>query len=80
MKTAKNNNWTALDQKKDLVKFSKKRVFKYALVPVKESYMANRLGVQEYPTHFVINKQGLIAKVVNEPNELIIALDHEAVK
>ncbi|MGZ3872277.1 MAG: TlpA family protein disulfide reductase [Mucilaginibacter sp.] len=70
----------AFDPKAKLQAFTKKTVFKYALVPVKESYMVKELGVNFYPTHFLLNKQGFIVKVVGEAGELITALNKEAAK
>jgi len=68
------------DPKYSLVAFSKKTTFNYALAPVKESYIQGDLKINMYPTHIIINKQGLIAKVVNDPSELETALGHEASK
>ena len=68
------------DRKANVVAFSKKMTFNYALAPVKESYIQEDLKINMYPTHIIINKQGLIAKVVNKSSELEIALDHEASK
>jgi peroxiredoxin len=70
----------AFDPKKKLEAFMKKKTFKYAIAPVKESYIEKELNIQQYPTHLIINKQGLIAKVVNDPNELTTALNTEASK
>ncbi|ASU36246.1 hypothetical protein MuYL_4361 [Mucilaginibacter xinganensis] len=70
----------AFDPVEKLKAFSKKTVFKYALAPVKESYIEKDLGTNEYPTHFVINRQGLIVKVVNDADELAAALNNEAGK
>lgn len=68
------------DPKVNVIAFSKKATFNYALAPVKESYIEKDLKINLYPTHIIINKQGLIAKVVNNPGELETALDHEASK
>ncbi|NCD70564.1 TlpA family protein disulfide reductase [Mucilaginibacter agri] len=70
----------AFDPKDKLVAFSKKTPFNYAIVPVKESYIAHQLNINEYPTHLIVNKQGLVTKVVNTAHELTVALDHEAAK
>jgi peroxiredoxin len=70
----------ATDPKYTLAAFARKTTFKYALVPVKESYIQGDLKINIYPTHIIINKQGLIAKVVNAPGELEVALDHESSK
>jgi len=68
------------DQPKAIKAFLKKTAFNYAIVPNKEAYMDKILKVHEYPTHFVIDKQGYIVKMVNEPGELITTLTKEAAK
>jgi peroxiredoxin len=70
----------AFDPRDKLKAFSKKSIFKYALAPVKEAYIEKELGTNEYPTHFLINKQGLIVKEVNDASELAVALSKEASK
>ncbi len=70
----------AFDTKMALVAFEKKKGFKYAIAPVKEHYISKTLKTNEYPTHWIINKQGIIVKMVNEPGELIAALSREASK
>jgi peroxiredoxin len=70
----------AFDLKAKLVEFERKKAFRYAIVPVKESYIEKTLLTNEYPTHWIINKQGIIIKMVNEPAEMISALNREAAK
>lgn len=70
----------AFDAKEKLQAFAKTHVFKYALVPVKQSYIEKDLGTNEYPTHYIVNKEGLIAKVVGNADELTVALKNEALK
>jgi peroxiredoxin len=70
----------AFDPEDKLKAFMKTHVFKYALVHVKESYIEKDLGTNEYPTHYLVNKQGLIAKVVGNADELTVALKNEASK
>ncbi|MDB4920121.1 TlpA disulfide reductase family protein [Mucilaginibacter sp.] len=70
----------AFDPEDKLKAFMKAHVFKYALVHVKESYIEKDLGTNEYPTHYLVNKRGLIAKVVGNADELSIALKNEASK
>jgi len=50
----------ALDDKKDLKEFLKKTPFDYTIVP-EASKVADMYGVQGYPTHVVINRQGMVA-------------------
>jgi peroxiredoxin len=68
----------AFDSETDLKRFAKKRVFKYAIVPVKESFIEETLKSSEYPTHWIIDRHGRIVKMVNNPDEMITALSKEA--
>ena len=70
----------AFDPEEKLKTFMKTHVFKYALAYVPESYIEKQLGTNEYPTHYVVDKNGLIAKVVNNADELAAALKTEAAK
>jgi peroxiredoxin len=60
----------AFDNKKDLKKFLLEKEFKYAVIPETKNYMANKLHISEYPTHFLIDTNGKILKVVNRIEEL----------
>lgn len=60
----------AIDNKKDLQKFLNTKEFKYAVIPETENYMTAKLNISEYPTHFLIDKNGKILKVVNRIDEL----------
>lgn len=64
----------ASDSKKNLDAFLKKTKFSYAVVPGQDSYMSGKLGVNIYPTHLIIDKKGLIAKVVTDAEDMIRAL------
>ncbi|HEX8334967.1 MAG TPA: TlpA disulfide reductase family protein [Segetibacter sp.] len=61
----------AMDSAKDLVPFLKQKQFDYAVVPDKEAYMSESLGITEYPTHLLIDKTGKIIKVVNAIEDLL---------
>jgi len=65
----------ATDSKSDLDKFLSKKVFKYETIPNQEEFMEKTLGVRQYPTHFIVNKNGKIEKVVNKSSELISYLE-----
>lgn len=60
-------------------KFLNKNTFKYAIVPDKEDYLRNKLNIIAYPTHLIINRQGMIVKVIesNKISELIDVLIKE---
>lgn len=68
----------AFDSKKKLDVFLKKTKFSYAVVPDQESYMRDQLQVNSYPTHLIVNKKGRIAKVVNNAEDMIRALNKES--
>lgn len=56
----------AFDSEPDLKTFLSKRDFDYAVVANQEDYLRNTLGISIFPTHFIINKKGVITKVANE--------------
>lgn len=70
----------AFDAREALKTFLIKKQFDYAVVPVDTSYIEHQLKLNAYPTHLVINKNGLIKKVMNDPGELAIVLAKEAAK
>lgn len=70
----------AMDSKQDLISFLNKRQFKYAVVPEKKKYMEEDLGINEFPTHILIDKNGKIVKVVNTVDDLIPFLKKETEK
>jgi peroxiredoxin len=70
----------ATDAKADLQSFLIKRPFAYAVVAGQEAYMSKQLGITQYPTHLLINKEGKIVKVVNTADDLVPFLAKEAQK
>jgi peroxiredoxin len=69
----------AFDKADSLRQFLAKKEFKYAVVPDKQNYLMNDLGIVYYPTHVIINRQGKIRKIIEGPsvNELIDVLNKE---
>lgn len=61
----------ALDNKVALDKFLSKKVFKYNTVPNQEDFIENKLSINTYPTHIVVNENGNIEKIVSKVTELI---------
>lgn len=61
----------ALDSKKELVDFLKKKDFKYKVIPDQESFINQLLPGEPYPTHVVIDKSGVILKVMSTASEMI---------
>ena len=70
----------AFDSKEELKKFLANRTFNYTVVPDQQFYLKTKLKITSYPTHLVINKAGLISKVVDDEKELAMALKNEALQ
>lgn len=67
----------AIDQEKDLKTFLNKTKFDYETVANQRKYLEKDLNVALYPTHFVINKEGVMVKAVNDVRDLYAFLDKE---
>jgi peroxiredoxin len=67
----------ALDKRDDLIKFLQKREFKYATLPEQEDLIKNKLELNTYPTHLIIDKAGKIEKVFSKASELISYLEED---
>jgi thiol-disulfide isomerase/thioredoxin len=61
----------ALDSKEQLQVFLKQRPFKFEVIPLQGDFMSNRLKLQMYPTHFLIDRDGVIIKVTNTEKEML---------
>lgn len=70
----------ALDKKEELLQFLKKRKFKYAVVANQRDYLSNNFDITGYPTHIIINKMGLVVKVVNSYEEMEPFLKKESLQ
>ncbi len=70
----------AWNPKKALEDFTKHTTFKYAIVPVKQSYIAQTLHATGYPAHWIINKQGIVTSMSYDKDEMIAALRKEVGK
>ncbi|MFT3747761.1 MAG: TlpA disulfide reductase family protein [Agriterribacter sp.] len=60
----------AIDKKKELTAFLQKEPLSYATVPEAGSYISDSLNIIASPTHLIIDKNGIIRKVVNSLEEL----------
>ncbi len=67
----------AFNGEADLKEFLLKKPFNYATVPDQKSYLKDTLKVNSYPTHFIIDKNGNIVKVVNKATRLKSVLANE---
>jgi peroxiredoxin len=67
----------AFDKKEALGSFLLKNSFRYAVIPDQKQFEFYDLDVKEYPTHFILDKNGIIRKVVLKADEMIDALEHD---
>ena len=67
----------ASDSKHDLQTFLKKKPFRYAVVPEMGAYMQEKLNVNAYPMHLLIDREGKIVKATNAIEDLIPSLEKE---
>jgi thiol-disulfide isomerase/thioredoxin len=65
----------AFDSENALRKFLTKTVFDYKVVSVSESYFSDDLQINGFPTHIIIDKNGLVLKVTNDGKEMAAYLD-----
>ncbi|MFA6276152.1 MAG: TlpA disulfide reductase family protein [Pedobacter sp.] len=70
----------AMDNKSALQQFFKRVKFDYATVPNQENYMAKQLNVQAYPTHFLINRKGIMVRALPDDIQVDEALAKEIAK
>lgn len=69
----------ATDSKTKLKEFLKKRMFEYSVVPSQIIFIAKKLNLQQYPTHIIVDENGIILKVVNKASEMISFLENEKI-
>lgn len=65
----------ALDKSEALKKFLKKKPFTYKVIPEQADFMQDMIGVLQYPTHFIINENGVIEKVYSNAKQVIAYID-----
>ena len=66
----------ALDTKSELESFLQKKDFEYKVVPNQKEFI-EKLNLQIYPTHIIVDKNGKITKVVNKASEMIAFFEKE---
>ena len=67
----------ALDPKAELDEFLKMKFFEYKVAPNQEDFIDKTLNLQIYPTHIIVDKNGIILKVVNKASEMISFFENE---
>jgi len=68
----------AEDSPEKLKAFLAKRPLKYSVVPNMKVYMNEALQLNSFPTHFILNKEGMIVKVLPNFESLEVALAKES--
>jgi len=61
----------ALDTKSELEQFLQQKEFDYKVVPNQKEFIFNKLHLNSFPIHLVVDKNGTILKVVNKASEMI---------
>jgi len=61
----------ATDFEEKLKSFLQKRPFKYAVVANQKEFIEKQLKFTIYPTHIVVDEQGIILKITNSASEMI---------
>lgn len=69
-----------LDSRDNVKAFLAKKKFDYPVVPDQNNFLTDTLQINSYPTHFVIGKDGLIAKKVGDYHGMVYALEKELVR
>ncbi len=68
----------AEDTPAQLKTFLARKPLSYAVIPNMKIYMNETLQLNAFPTHFILNKEGLIAKVLPNFRSLEVALEKES--
>ena len=68
-----------LDKADKINSFLSTNSFKYSIIPDKDDYLTNTLKIIGYPTQLIVNREGLIVKVIesNKIKELTDVLNKE---
>jgi len=67
----------AKDSKPELNKFLQKKPFEYKVVANQKEFIVKTLKLQIYPTHIVVDKNGIILKVTNKASEMISFFEYK---
>ncbi|MGO4771766.1 TlpA family protein disulfide reductase [Flavobacterium sp. W22_SRS_FK3] len=68
----------AEDTEEQLKTFLARKPLSYSVIPNMKLYMNETLDLNAFPTHFILNKEGIITKVVNDYESLEVALEKES--
>ena len=67
----------ALDSQSELESFLQKNDFEYKVVSNQKNFIEEKLNLQIYPTHIIVDYNGKIQKVVNKASEMISFFENE---
>jgi thiol-disulfide isomerase/thioredoxin len=70
----------AEDSPEELLAFLAKRPLLYSVVPNLKTYMNSTLQINGFPTHYILNKRGVIQKVTSNYHDLEVALENANLK
>lgn len=70
----------APDNPNSLKEFLEKYPFAYAVIPGKNKYVTDTLGIRMFPTHMIIDRKGLVAKVPEDYQQMELELRKELLK
>ncbi|QSW88260.1 TlpA family protein disulfide reductase [Flavobacterium endoglycinae] len=68
----------AEDSPEQLKTFLVRKPLSYSVIPDMKEYMNTALQLNSFPTHFIINKEGMISKVLPNFESLEVALENES--
>lgn len=68
----------AEDNPEQLKAFLARKPLSYSVIPNMKIYMNETLQLNAFPTHFILNKEGMIAKVLPNFRSLEVALEKES--
>ncbi|EJF99462.1 TlpA family protein disulfide reductase [Flavobacterium sp. F52] len=68
----------AEDSAEQLKTFLARKPLSYSVIPDMKEYMNESLQLNSFPTHFILNKEGMIAKVLPNFESLEVALAKES--
>ena len=67
----------ALDKKEPLKEFLSRKEFKYAVAAEQSDLIVDKLNLQTYPLHIIVDEEGKIEKVLETATDLIAYLEKE---
>lgn len=67
----------ALDSKAELAELLKKRMFKYEVVSDQTNFIYDSLKLQIFPSHLIVDENGVIINVTNRASEIISFFENQ---